>query len=155
MTISVSITKSELLRDIDRTTHAYAKAIDSQDMKKADAVESDTGDANSLALLGRFLDRRMSELKTLLLRFLQRSSINSISDASPEGGYNFSLVFPEDADGASINNLPALMHDYLVKGALSDWYKSLGLSALSEQLLVEAASDFQNIRTNIYYRPMP
>ena len=118
-------------------------------------MESDTGDANSLALLGRFLDRRMSELKTLLLRFLQSSTIASISDASPEGGYNFSLVFPEDADGASINNLPSLMHDYLVKGALSDWYKGLGLSALSEQLLVEAASDLQNIRTNIYYRPMP
>ena len=126
-TRTVTIARNDILFDVDAATHAFSTANWNKDPKKADAIESDSGDATNLSMLQRFEDHRISELKDRLSKFLSSATSTSATGAIDTSS---SVVFSFNVEDAFqdelLDPLAKSVQDYISKGVIADWYKANG-----------------------------
>lgn len=128
-TRTITIAKKDIFFDVDAVTHVFARATETGNLRRADAMESDTGDTFAAALLTRFTDQRAGELGEHISRFLATPG-SAVSEASAALGtatsYTFSLHVEDAFQDEQMNPLATAMESYMAHGATADWYTSVG-----------------------------
>ena len=144
-TRTVTIARNDILFDVDAATHAFSTANWAKDPRKADSLESDSGDATNLSMLQRFKDHRIAELKDRLSRFLTTETSSSATGAIDTSA---SVVFSFNVEDAFQDELLAplakAVQDYISKGVIADWYKTNG-----DQQFTAYAQDLQPLYDRI------
>ena len=101
---TVTISRDDILFDVDAETHIFAKVNDGKDPRRFDALESDSEDAFNLNVIIRHAQRRAAELKQSLSRF------------NVEDGFQDELMDPLAKD----------IESYIANGTIADWYAGAG-----------------------------
>lgn len=123
----ITLHKNEVHYDCE--AHAF-KLMDalSLDIKVKNAVAADTGDMLDGRMLSRYTDLRDAEIRKRLAFCIADGivgDVNDIPDNDPTYIYNVTL--PEGAKESILLPVKTYLHEYMVRGALYDWYKGCGI----------------------------
>ena len=154
-TRTITIKKKDVLFDIDAFTLAYANANIVDDAVRANAVSSETNTTAGTRTFTRLADRRAAEIRTVMDRYISHSTATTSNDMLSTSDYSFSLSIDDDFEDSLLNPLTTLMHDYIVKGAIADWFGEIGVRGQQEALENEAKLLVPQMKELIYYRPVP
>lgn len=152
---TITIQKKDLFFDIDALSLTYTKA-NGNDVVKANAISTDSLSAMEMRVLTRLMDRRVAELRDLMRRILTTATVsNAVTNALDSGtSYSFALTVTVEVEDNTLDSIAKLMHDYIVKGTLADWYADVG-AGNSESLAARARDSYDRIKELIYYKPFP
>lgn len=124
---TITIPKSEILFDVDAVTHVFTRTTESANLRRADALESDTGDDLNHDIIVRFADRRVAELEERLSHFLATTTATSHSvEISEATSYEFSFYVEDGFEDTQLKPLAEDLESYIAKGVTSDWYMANG-----------------------------
>lgn len=142
-TRTVTISKTDIFFDVNAATHIFAKVNDAKDPRRFDALESDTGDTFNSSVVTRLADRRVSELKESLSRFLKApdSAVSSATAGiSTATGYEFAFLVEDGFQDELMDPLAKAVLEYIANGTTADWYAEAGdAMAASYQQKLEPA----------------
>lgn len=117
--------KNNILHDIDVLSYKLAETSIQGDVK--DSVASDSEDALDGSVMGRLMDSREASLRKKLGFCLNEAEIFEVSNSSePEEQYIYDFHLPVSFKDIELKTAVSLMHDYLVKATLMDWYTHIG-----------------------------
>ena len=128
-TRTITIAKSEIFFDVEAATHVFARAAETSNLRRADAVESDTGESTIEKMLTRYADRRVGELKERLSRFLstpETAVTGSQVAISSATSYGFSLYVEDGFQDELLEPLADALESYIAHGVAADWYGAVG-----------------------------
>jgi len=152
---TITIKKKDVFFDIDALSLSYAEVSGGDNAVRVDAVSSETDTAAGTRKFKRLADRRAADLNTVMRRFLATVTASSADDQLSTSDYVYSLTVDDEFEDSMIEPITAEMHDYIVKGALADWFNEIGIKGQHDTLAAEAESAVARIRELIYYRPIP
>lgn len=143
----IKISRKYIYEDIDTYTYKYAEASSIPEPQQRDAISSDSHERPDGHMLARNVEYREAQVRTLLKRFIE--SENQVIIADDELRQNpyiiFKLIVPDELKDEMLKSVATYIHNYLVFGALFDWYgKGMG----SKQAAAYAA-ELEDIETNI------
>lgn len=139
----IIIFKKEVFEQIDHITQKFADAALSEMVAIArDALTSDNDEALDSLVLSRYVDYRAARVRKLLSPALNRSPLTHYDnegypiearagkDASDEmpvdPKYVYEIKDNVRISGDILESLAIYIHEYIVRGALYDWYSHLG-----------------------------
>lgn len=126
-TRTITILKKDIFFDVDAATHVFAKATETENLRRADALESDTLDPLRVSMVTRYADRHVAELKERLSRFLTSETQTAHSATiSTNTSYIFSLYVEDAFQDEVLEALGSAMEQYVADGCIADWYKDVG-----------------------------
>ena len=141
---TIVLTKKQIHYDIDALTYQLTEsAMQGSDPKARNAVASDQGDAYNKSVMTRLTDYRDATLRRKLLFCLaeEEESESFSNSLDTDCDYLYKLVVPASFKG--LKSLGLKMHEYMVKGALLDWYIQSGIS-VSTAALAEQVNDLES-----------
>lgn len=160
----IKVGMNNLLTDIDILSKAFSEVGGAGDnLRRSDRIATDTLIATDEHILRRFCEHRISDIKQALSRFVYTPPTTPKTDASNASAtdakgttdaYTIMLYVPTDAENSLLPAITDLCHDYIVNGALADWYGKIG-SGNMEQATMRANESLARIRELVYHRPMP
>lgn len=122
-TRTITIAKADIFADVDAETHILARMTEGQDLHRADALESDSGDDLAESLLTRYADRRVAELRQRLSRFLDAETADTADAAlSTAADYTLAIRVEEAFQDEMLKPLAQAMEEYIARGVIADWY---------------------------------
>ena len=126
---TVTISRNDILFDVDAETHIFAKVNDGKDPRRFDALESDSEDAFNLNVIIRHAQRRAAELKQSLSRFL-KTPTSAVTFASAtidtNAGYSFAFNVEDGFQDELMDPLAKEIEAYIANGTIADWYAGAG-----------------------------
>ena len=152
---TITIKKDDIFFDIDSLSLSFSEVSGGDGIARADAIAAETGTTAGTRKYTRLADRRAADIRTLLRRFLPTTSATTANDQLSTSDYAFALTLDSEFEDAMMAPLTAEIHDYIMKGALADWYDGIGLKAQHDTLDAEAETAKERIKELIYYRPVP
>lgn len=152
---TVTLAKKDVYFDIDFLSHKYSETSGGENPVRDDGVATETDAAGSKRIVRRLCDNRAADIRVQLARFIKPTSAVSGNDTQDDANWTFNLYVPTEADGSTLAPLAELFHEYIVTGALHDYYAHLGVNANREFLQNRGMAALARIRELIYYRPMP
>ena len=152
---TITIKKDDIFFDIDSLSLSFSEVSGGDGIARADAIAAETGTTAGTRKYTRLADRRAADIRTLLRRFLTTTSASTANDQLSTSDYAFALTLDSEFEDAMMAPLTAEIHDYIMKGALADWYDEIGLKAQHDTLDAEAETAKARIKELIYYRPAP
>ena len=121
----ITLHKNLLLHDID--VMSYKLAETSLQGEARDHVASASEDGRDGAVIGQLLEAREAALRKKLTFCLRETEIIEIDNVTElEGTFVYDLNLPASFKDIELHTAVKLMHDYLVKGVLMDWYTHIG-----------------------------
>ena len=150
----ITFKKKDLFIDIDNLSLSLSRVSGSEDVRRADALATDTSTANGTRTFTRLTDKRVAELKRLMRDFLAPQTTAEWDNLLSDADYAIALSVTEEMLDEDVDAAIPLMHDYLVKGALSDWYSEVGVGP-AESLSAQAQLSVAGISDLLYNRPIP
>ena len=133
----ITLHKDLLLHDID--VMSYKLAETSLQGEARDNVASDSEDSLDSAVISQLLEAREAELRKKLTFCLRETKIFEIDNVTElNGAFVYDLILPVSFKDIELRTAVRLMHDYLVKSVLVDWYTHIGTSfgnALAAELV--------------------
>lgn len=153
-TRTVTLKKKDIFHDIDMLSLSFSRVAGGDDVRKTDALATDTTTTNGIRNFTRLADKRMSDIRQLLAEFLASTTQATGNDMLVTSDYVLNLSVTTEMADATLDSIIALMHDYIVKGSLADWYTEIGTGPAAS-LLQMATESFARIRELMYYRPIP
>ena len=125
--LTITIRKAEILFDVDAATHSFARATETASLRRADALQSDSGDTMNREMVVRFADRRAAELEERLGRFLASTTATAYDvQISGDEAYAFTLYVENAFEDTQLRPLAQDMESYIADGATADWYAANG-----------------------------
>jgi hypothetical protein len=152
---TITIKKDDIFFDIDSLSLSFSEVSGGDGIARADAIAAETGTTAGTRKYTRLADRRAADIRTLLRRFLTTTSASTANDQLSTSDYAFALTLDSEFEDAMMAPLTAEIHDYIMKGALADWYDEIGLKAQHDTLDAEAETAKARIKELIFYRPAP
>ena len=156
---TITIKKKDVFFDIDILSLYFAEVVAGDSPVKSDRIAAETAKPGQARVFKRLCDHRLSDIKQLLEKFItptiSTSSTRTEDDTLATGDWTINLTITDEADDNTLPTITDLVHDYLVSGALADWYAQVGIANNRESLNLRAQNDYDRIRELIYYRPMP
>ena len=154
-TRTINIPRKDVLFDVDSVTHLYARANEAQDLRRADAIGSDSEEIFDEKVITRFADRRAAELRELMSKFLvtETGSSHTVSISS-EDNYTFALTVEDAFQDELLTALANEMESYIATGAEADWLVSVG-SPQGSQYAQMLPSKLNTIVSYIVKRKIP
>ena len=156
--ITVLLYKKEIIYDINALTYKMAEAsMQEIDLRSKNAVQSDDTDTLDGSIIKRLIEHRDNHLK-MKLTWCIADNNDVIADNIPNENnilcYKFEV--PLAFKGSLVSVLASKMHEYIVHGSLSDWYRKCGLNyQFFESEAQELESDITSIlRQSHSRRPM-
>lgn len=126
-TRTITLHKSEIFFDIDAVTHIFSRASEGNGLQRADALEADTLDPTNKAMVTRFADRHVAELKEKLSRFLTTETKTATAPViTTATSYAFSLYVEDAFQDEALDPLGFAMEQYIAEGCIADWYRAAG-----------------------------
>ena len=154
---TITISKDEILFDVDAATHIFAKVNDGKDPRRFDALESDSEDAFNLNVIIRHAQRRAAELKESLSRFLKTpASAVSFATAIIDtiGGYSFAFNVEDGFQDELMDPIAKDIESYIANGTIADWYAEAG-DAMAASYQQALAPIRDRIVSNLVKRKFP
>lgn len=126
-TRKVILHKDQVLYDIEALAYKLTEAT-ALEGKAKNTLAADHNEATDSRLLARMLDVRNAQLRKRL-SFALVPLLQEVACDKPEAtkDFVFDLRLSDKFDDNLLEVVKTYMHDYLVRGALFDWYKRLGL----------------------------
>lgn len=140
---TIIIFKKEIFEQIDHITQKYADAALAGEIATArDALTSDNDEALDSLVLTRYVDYRSARVRRKLAASLVQTPLTHFDDegqpidaragkdasdelpVAPRYTYEFRRETPITGD--MLESLAIYIHEFLVRGALYDWYAHLG-----------------------------
>lgn len=118
--------KHELVKEFESLTYKFAETALQDDAVK-DSVQADTETTLDGTVVIRLMDLRYKILKSKISFSLVKTDRCVVDDTfrlSPT--YEFNLDLEDDFDDNKLDIAVTFFHEYIVKGALLDWYNRLG-----------------------------
>ncbi len=123
----IILKKDNISRDVDSLSYKLADSVAEGDTK--DAIASDSNEILDGVIIGRLIDGRVAELYKRLEFCLEDVEIESADDdLDLTPSYEFRLLLPERFKDTNLRSAASMMHDYVVKGVLVDWYNHTGVN---------------------------
>ena len=148
---TVTLKKNVMLYDIDQLSLALSKSA-GQNARQADNIATDTSEDTET--FTRLMDARVAELKSLLAKYITSLTQASGDNTLVTANYVFNLTFTTETEDNTLDSIIKLMHDYVVKATLSDWYTENNVGP-AQNLLTLAQADMARINELILYKPIP
>lgn len=146
---TIRLLKTKIDEDIDhRTFKRMEVSLQGTPEVSKDAAASDTEEDHDAVIVTRYRDYRDAKLRKRLVRYLTNEIPSSefadiLRSPRPEYVYTFSL--PDDTRTELMAALKDMMHEYIVRGTIYDWYKYAGLQPTdSEASLEDMENDILN-----------
>ena len=152
---TVTLAKKDVYFDIDSLSLAYSEVSGGENPVRDNHVATETDDSGNKRVLRRLCDNRAADIRTQLARFIKPTVGTSGNNTQTDSDWTFTLSVPTECENNSLVALAELFHEYIVTGALHDYYAHLGVNANREFLQNRANAALARIRELIYYRPMP
>ena len=152
---TITVSKNDVYFDIDYLSLKYAETSGGENPVRDDNVATETADGGSKRIVKRLCDHRASDIRTLLAKYIKSENTAAGTDAFADANWVYILSISTEADGNTLSSLADLIHDYIVNGALNDYYAQLGVNGNREALQIRAKAAYEGIRQLIYFRPMP
>lgn len=153
-TRTVTLKKRDLFHDIDMLSLSLSRTSGGDEVRRADSIATDTSTTNGVRAFTRLADKRVADIRQLLSDFLIIATQASLDDTLDPSDYVITLSVTTEMQDSMLDAIVRLMHDYVVKGALADWYTEIGVGPAANLLQI-ASEDLARIRELIYYRPIP
>lgn len=154
-TKTITINKTQVFYDMDALSLGFSEVSGGPEVRRADRLALDTSSDQGGRIAKRLCDHRMSDIRQLLEKFLTSSSSSTASDTIDNGDWTISLNMPDEAQDNILGTMADLIHEYVVNGALADYYAEMGAGVNIDTLNNRCNADLARIRELIYYRPMP
>jgi len=152
---TITIKKAELFFDIDKLSLELSEVSGGDNVRRADRIAFDTTTANGERTATRLCDKRMADIRQLLEKFIDTTTASTSNDQLTTGDYTLAIRITTEAEDNIFRPITDLFHDYIVNGALADWYAEVGVGVNAEALNAKCTTDLARIRELIYFRPMP
>lgn len=124
---TVTVSRTEVNRDIDLLTHKHVDGNAEQDLRIRNAVSSDNAETVDSAVLARYVEFRDARLRRRLQFALAEVRSTFADDTiSTEETFTYDFVLPLEFNDSVLRPLAEYIHRYLVWGALYDWYAQFG-----------------------------
>lgn len=156
-TRTVTIPKKDIFFDVDAATHVFSRATEAAGLRRADALESDTGDTMARHMLSRYADRRVGELEGDLSRFLttpETPVTGAVVAIGTAASYEISLTVEDAFQDELLSPLATAMESYIAHGVTADWYAAAG-DAQSSAFLQMMPADLLRIKEHLVKRKFP
>ena len=145
-TIIIRLNKHLLDTDIDQRTFKRSDAaMPDASAQTRNAASSDSTEAADQALLLRYRDHRDARLRRKLRQWLvpptvQESSQNpaeftNVPSSDTEYVYTFSV--DDNFTSGDMDSVTKLMHEYIIRGVLYDWYIYAGIKPMDDEDALE------------------
>lgn len=154
-TWTVTVKKKDVFFDIDMLSLSYSETSALEAPVKADRIATETASDGGRRIITRMCDHRVSDLRQLLERFIAPVSASAANDTLATADWTFNIRISEEAEDNTLATLADFFHDYIVSGALADYYAQIGQQGNRESLNLRAENDIARIRELIFFRPMP
>lgn len=118
--------KNQILHDIDVLSYKLAEVAAGE---SGDKVASDSEDVLDGSVMAQLLETREASMRkklTFCLMPVEIIEVNNTPELEPDFKYNVKL--PVSFDDNELRPAVRLMHEYLVKATLMDWYTHIGTS---------------------------
>lgn len=155
----ITISKKDVFFDIDLLSLYFSEVVAGDSPVRADRIAAETAKPSQARVFKRLCDHRLSDIKQLLEKFISTETSTSTTRESNntlvDDNWEVDITINIEADDNTLPTITDLVHDYLVSGALADYYAQIGQQGNRESLNLRAQNDYDRIRELIYYRPMP
>ena len=153
---TITVARNTLFTDIDILSQRYSEVgAASDNLMRGDRISTDTLATVDAHIVKRLCDHRANDIRQVMARFLyEPSAASAATDAAADTDIVFTLSVPTEAENALLPVITDLCHDYIVNGALADYYAQIG-SGNTELPSRRANECLARIRELIYHRPMP
>ena len=155
----ITISKKDVFFDIDLLSLYFSEVVAGESPMKSDRIAAETAKPSQARVFKRLCDHRLSDIKQLLEKFISSETSTSTTRESDntlvDDNWEVDITINIEADDNTLPTITDLVHDYLVSGALADYYAQVGIANNRESLNLRAQNDYDRIRELIYYRPMP
>lgn len=143
-TREIILHKDQLLYDVEGLAYKYAEA-NALEGKAKNTLAADHNEMLDGRLLSRMIDARDAQLRKRL-RFALTPTIKETTCNNPAEGKDlvYTLSVADKFDDNLLDVVKVQMHEYVVRGALLDWYKRLGI-----QTIAVDAGEVQEIEESI------
>ena len=153
--ITITIPRSDINFDVDAATHIFANVTEISALQRADTLESDTDDAAALAVVSRFADRRVAEMKRQLARFINPAEkASDIATISTAATYEITLYVENAFLEELTTSVAAEMEAYISTGVICDWYNTVG-DAQSQNYAAQLPVILNRLTSLIVARKIP
>lgn len=157
----ITIWKAEVDHDIDAATFKRTDATSDQSSERSqNAVASDSGENLDGSLIARYRDRRDVRIRERLKFCLKKKAGEVMEyDNTPnlDAAYIYELEVNDTVTPDDIKTAGTKAHEYLVRGALYDWYLGTGQQPTDSAESLQALEDSiaATLRGRSYgHRPM-
>lgn len=122
----VVLRTSSILKDVDSLTYKLTDTVNIEGINK-DSVTSDVEEPLDGFILNQFMDARVACLRKRLSFCLADETIVEVdNDNKACSEYVFDLILHKSFKDHDLKVAASMMHDYVVRGILLDWYTKLG-----------------------------
>lgn len=145
----MQVSKEEINFEIDSLTHKRVEVAAAQAAKRTqDAMASDMYETLDAVIIHRLTDFRDSVLRGRLRRYLRSEEATGPITATPSSGttYDYVFVLPAYFKDGKLGVVAQKIHQYIVNGALLDWYHQIGAGYDQAQ-----ESRVQSLEDEIYH----
>lgn len=120
---TITITLSEIYKDIDSWTYKYAEVSDVPRPSVKNHMQSDKDEALDGRLLARSVQYRDAKLRNVIGRYLKGETVLSVTNAMPTAEtIVYNLTLDDEFEDSLLLPLCTMIARYLTFGALFDWY---------------------------------
>ena len=154
-TRTITIHKKDIFYSEDFLTLFFSEVSGGQSASVRDHIAMDTEESGQQREARRLCDHRVSALREALHKFIDSTTASTADNTLSNSDWVFNLRLSTECEDNILEPIADLMHEYIICGALSDWYAHLGVANNRESLQNRADAALARIRSLIYYKPMP
>jgi hypothetical protein len=122
------------------------------------ALSSDSKEELDGSLINRYIAGRVAKLRRKLAFALKpgNATMTATPAASVPERINFDLLVPDKFTYEQLSAMSELMHEYVVKGAILDWYQFTGIAPTvsKEELELLESAIVSTLRVGFTHRPL-
>ena len=145
----ITLKKEPILQEIDRLSYKLSDSA-IEDARK-DKVATDTEDELDGAIINSFLEGREAVLrKRLTFCLIEEECVEIDNTNAMNSDFVFQFQLSKEFNDREMRTAVQLMHQYLVKGTLVDWYMHTGVDTGTLGIEVR---DLENTIIGIFRRP--
>lgn len=132
----ITIYKDRVYLDVDSITYKFMEAQKAQTDSQENAIASDIHEGLDNEVVHFCVDHQDGLLrKRFAFAFADGAEIESVDNSDTgEGAFVYEFNLPESFKDSALKGIAMLIHDFLVWGALRDWYLALGYTAQANAL---------------------
>lgn len=141
---SITLYRKELYTDIDSKTFKFTDAsLVEQPERTQNAVMSDVQEELDELLVMRYCDLWDARMRRRLKFCIKDTGETLVYTDAPDSSdrYTYDLELDDSLTASDVKSVGTLMHNFIVRGALYDWYVHCGLTPLDS---LEALQDLED-----------